>query len=44
MEDAGFIIGSYVLVFGAVALYASHVLRSARRPAPTVKRAPYSAA
>ena len=31
MEDAGFIIGSYVVTFGAVALYAVYVLRRARR-------------
>jgi hypothetical protein len=31
MEDAGFIIGSYVVTFGAVAVYAFTVLRRARR-------------
>ena len=31
MEDAGFIFGSYVVTFGAVAVYALHVLRRARR-------------
>jgi hypothetical protein len=31
MEDAGFIIGSYVLTFGAIAVYAWRVLRRARR-------------
>ncbi len=31
MEDAGFILGSYALVFGTVALYAWRVLRHARR-------------
>ena len=31
MEDAGFIIGSYVVTFGAVAVYAISVLRRARR-------------
>jgi hypothetical protein len=31
MEDAGFIIGSYVLTFGAIAAYAWRVLRRARR-------------
>jgi heme exporter protein CcmD len=31
MEDAGFIIGSYVVTFVAVAVYAFTVLRRARR-------------
>ena len=31
MEDAGFIFGAYVVTFGAVAAYAVHVLRRARR-------------
>ena len=31
MEDAGFIIGSYVVTFGAIAVYALAVLRRARR-------------
>jgi hypothetical protein len=31
MEDAGFIIGSYVLTFGAIAVYAWRVLTRARR-------------
>jgi hypothetical protein len=31
MEDAGFIIGSYVITFGAIAIYAFAVLRRARR-------------
>ena len=31
MEDAGFIIGSYVITFGAIAIYALAVLRRARR-------------
>ena len=31
MEDAGFIIGSYVVTFGAIGLYAWSVLRRARR-------------
>jgi hypothetical protein len=31
MEDAGFIIGSYVFTFGAIAVYAWRVLRRARR-------------
>jgi heme exporter protein CcmD len=31
MEDAGFIIGSYVVTFGAIAAYATWVLRRARR-------------
>jgi heme exporter protein CcmD len=31
MEDAGFIIGSYVVTFGAIGAYAVHVLRRARR-------------
>ncbi len=30
MEDAGFIIGSYVVTFGAIAVYALAVLRRAR--------------
>jgi heme exporter protein CcmD len=31
MEDAGYIIGSYVITFGAIAIYALAVLRRARR-------------
>lgn len=31
MEDAGFILGSYVLTLGAIALYAWRVLVRARR-------------
>jgi len=31
MEDAGFIIGSYALTFGAVAVYAWRVMARARR-------------
>ena len=31
MEDAGFIVGSYLITFGAVAAYALYVLRRARR-------------
>jgi heme exporter protein CcmD len=31
VEDAGFIIGSYVITFGAIAIYALAVLRRARR-------------
>ena len=31
MEDAGFIFGSYVVTFGAIAAYAWTVLRRARR-------------
>lgn len=31
MEDAGFIIGSYAVTFGAIALYAWRVLARARR-------------
>jgi hypothetical protein len=31
MEDAGFIFGSYVVTFGAVAAYALYVLRRGRR-------------
>jgi len=37
MEDAGFIIGSYVLTFGVVAALSAWVLRSGRRLA---KRTP----
>jgi hypothetical protein len=37
MEDAGFIIGSYVITFGAIATYALVVLRRARR---TTSRVP----
>ncbi len=36
MEDAGFILGSYALVFGVVAAYSWRVLRSARRAARRV--------
>ena len=31
MDDAGFIVGSYVVTFGAVGAYAVWVLRKARR-------------
>jgi hypothetical protein len=31
MEDAGFIIGSYVVTFGAIAIYAWRVLRRSRK-------------
>ena len=31
MDDAGFILGSYVLTFAAVGLFAWRVLRSGRR-------------
>jgi hypothetical protein len=31
MEDAGFIIGSYVVAFGAIAVYAWRMLTRARR-------------
>lgn len=31
MEDAGFIIGSYVITFGGVLLYAWYVLRRGKR-------------
>jgi hypothetical protein len=31
MEDAGFIIGSYVLTFGAIAVYRWRVLRRSRK-------------
>jgi hypothetical protein len=37
MEDAGFIFGAYVVTFGAVAVYAAHVVRRARR---TTSRVP----
>jgi hypothetical protein len=36
MEDAGFIIGSYVLTFGAVALFSWRVLRKGRQLADQV--------
>jgi heme exporter protein CcmD len=36
MEDAGFILGSYVLTFAAVALFAWRVLRRGRRLAERV--------
>ena len=36
MEDAGLIIGSYVLTFGAVALYSWRVLRHGRKLADRV--------
>lgn len=36
MEDAGFIIGSYVLTFGAVALFSWRVLRRGRKLAARV--------
>ena len=31
MEDAGFIIGSYVVTFAAIGAYAGYVLRRARK-------------
>lgn len=36
MEDAGFIIGSYVLTFGVVALFSWRVLRAGRKLAEQV--------
>jgi hypothetical protein len=36
MEDAGFILGGYVLTFGVVALMAWRVLRSGRKLADQV--------
>jgi hypothetical protein len=36
MEDAGFIIGSYVLTFGVVALFSWRVLRGGRKLAEQV--------
>jgi heme exporter protein CcmD len=36
MEDAGFIIGSYVLTFGVVAAYAWWVVRRGRKVAEKV--------
>jgi hypothetical protein len=36
MEDAGFIIGSYVLTFGVVALYSWRVIRRGRKLAEQV--------
>lgn len=36
MEDAGFILGGYVLTFGVVALMAWRVLRSGRKLAQRV--------
>jgi hypothetical protein len=36
MEDAGFIIGSYALTFGVVALFSWRVLRSGRKLAEQV--------
>jgi hypothetical protein len=36
MEDAGFIIGSYVITFGGIAVYAITMLRRARRLAAQV--------
>ncbi len=40
MEDAGFIIGSYVVTFGAIGAYALYILRRARR---TTSRLPDAA-
>jgi heme exporter protein CcmD len=37
MEDAGFIIGSYVVTFAAIGAYAAHVLWRARK---TTRRLP----
>ncbi|MDX2379484.1 MAG: hypothetical protein QNM02_06970 [Acidimicrobiia bacterium] len=36
MEDAGFIVGSYVLTFGAVVLFSWRVLRNGRKLAARV--------
>ena len=36
MEDAGFIVGSYVITFGGIAVYAIAMLRRARRLAAQV--------
>ena len=36
MEDAGFILGSYVLTFGAVALFAWRTIRSGRKLAEQI--------
>lgn len=36
MQDAGFIVGSYVLTFGVLGLYALSVLRRGRRLADQV--------
>jgi hypothetical protein len=36
MEDAGFIVGSYAITFGAIAVYAIALLRRARRLASQV--------
>jgi len=36
MEDAGFILGSYALTFGAVALFAWRTIRSGKRLAEQV--------
>ena len=36
MEDAGFIIGSYVLTFGVIALFSWRVLRQGRKLADRV--------
>lgn len=36
MENAGFVVGSYVVTFGAIALYTLAVLRRARRAATQV--------
>ena len=33
MEDAGFIIGGYVVTFGAIAAYALYVIRRGKRAA-----------
>jgi heme exporter protein CcmD len=38
MNDAGFIIGSYVLTIGAVAVYAVTIIRRARRLGRAVPR------
>ncbi len=40
MEDAGFIIGSYVVTFGAIGAYALYILRRVRR---TTSRLPDAA-
>jgi hypothetical protein len=38
MEDAGFILTSYVVTFAAIGVYAWAILRGARRRAKYVKR------
>jgi hypothetical protein len=36
MEDAGFVLGSYLISFGAIAVYALYVVRRGRRAASAV--------